>query len=136
MSRYAIEPFIEDEEPCKMDFPEISDEIDKNTNEYREAARHFISELDRILSFIIESENKTLAAICLAHAFGRTGITGGKSQADIAPTLGVTRAAVTKCVKQIQARFGNAAVGIEPMPGQRTIKSCNKFSKARKAKCK
>jgi len=111
------------------------DESDE-PNLYREAAVHFVAELDRVLSFIIEADNKTLSAYCLAIAFGRTGITGGETQAALAIRLGVTRAAVTRCVKQIQARFGNEIVGIEPMPGQRSTEACKKFSKTRKGKCK
>lgn len=123
--------------------PVYPDEHEPQTP-FREIARLFLGELDRILAFIIESENPRLAAYCLAFAMGRNDLTGCKTPADIARKCGVGQimgadndgvACVSGVIKKIQRRFGKNIAGIQPMPGQRTESACKTFSKTRKDKC-
>lgn len=103
----------------------------KTANAYREAGRDFIAFYDQVLAFILDYENPKLAAWVMAMASGRSLLTGGISQVELAEKLGLTKAAVSKCVKSVQSRFGNRIEGIEPMPGQRTLASCKKFAAVR-----
>jgi hypothetical protein len=102
---------------------------------YREAALLFIAELDRVLSYIAQAENKTVATRALAFAFGRHHINGCESQSEIANKIGVCRADISREVKKIQRSFGNSIAGIKPMPGQRSEAACHKFSQTRKQQC-
>ncbi len=102
-----------------------------SANDYREAGRAFISFYDQVLMFILTSENPRLAAWVVAMASGRSLITDGISQKELADRMGITKAAVSKCVKKLQARFGNRIEGIEPMPGQRPQEACRNFARIR-----
>ena len=114
---------------CHADDPDHP----KTANAYREAGRDFIAFYDSSLAFVMTYENPQLAAWVLAMASGRSLLTGGISQVQLAEKLGLTKAAVSKCVKSVQARFGNRIEGIEAMPGQRTQASCRKFAAVRKS---
>ncbi len=100
-------------------------------NHYRAAALKFFPFLDQVLAFVIEYDNPRLAAWVIAIAAGRISLTEGITQRQLADKFGVTKAAVSKCVKTVQARFGNSIAGIEPMPGQRAKESCRKFAEIR-----
>ncbi len=102
------------------------------TNAYREAGRAFIAFYDQSLGFILSYPDARLAAYVVAMASGRSLLTNGISQKELADRLGITRACVSKAVKNFQARFGNDIAGIEPMPGQRSMESCKNFSNVRK----
>jgi hypothetical protein len=67
----------------------------------------------------------------VAIAAGRTTLTDGASQQDLADKFSLSKAAINKCCKALQARLGNSIDGIEPMDGQRKIESCRKFARAR-----
>lgn len=98
---------------------------------YREAALKLLPVLDQILSFVMTYDNPRLACWVAALALGRNSLTDGASQQDLADKFSVTKAAINKCCKALQARLGNSIDGIEPMGGQRTIKSCQKFARVR-----
>jgi len=116
--------------------PESESEQAEHPNLYREAGLKFLAYYDQVLAFILEADNPRLAAWVIAIASGRRLITGGISQVQLAEKLGCTKGNVSKCVKQVQARFGNSIHGIEPMPGQRSIDSCAKFARVRKEQLK
>lgn len=100
-------------------------------NHYRETALKFFPFLDQVLSFVMTYDNPRLAAWVVAIAAGRTSLTDGASQQDIADKFGITKAAVNKCTKALQARLGNSIDGLPPGGGQRTIKSCQTFARVR-----
>jgi hypothetical protein len=100
-------------------------------NHYRAAALKFFPFLDQVLAFVMQYPDPRLAAWVIAIAAGRTSLTDGASQQDLANKFGITRAAVNKCCKALQTRLGNSIDGIEPMDGQRKIESCRKFSQVR-----
>jgi hypothetical protein len=100
-------------------------------NSYREAGRRFLAFFDQSIAFISTYENPRLAALCVAHATGRSLITGGKSQQQIADELSLSRAAVNKCVKTVQSQLGSNICGISPMPGQRSVEACRHFAEVR-----
>lgn len=120
-------------EPHKDEYPHDPTGKDhaQAVNSYREAAKNFLPFLDQVLAFVINYENPRLAAFVIAIATGRTALTNGISQKELADRVGLTRAAVSKCTKSVQARFGNSISGIEPMPGQRSMSSCRKLSEVR-----
>jgi hypothetical protein len=101
------------------------------SNHYREAAMKFFPFLDQCLSFIMQYPDAHLAAWVVAIAAGRNSLSDGATQQDLADKFGITKAAVNKCVKALQARLGNSIDGIEPMGGQRKIESCRKFARVR-----
>lgn len=106
---------------------------DQIRNGYREAGIQYISELKRILAFVIESEHPKHSALAIACAFGFTGITEGLTQKQIGDKFGIGKAAVSRCVKLIQARFGASKHGVSPMPGQKSKTACKTYSTKRKA---
>jgi hypothetical protein len=100
-------------------------------NSYRQAALKFLPLLDQILVFIMMHENPRFAVWVAAASIGRTSVTAGASQMDIAEKFSVTKAAVNKATKTLQAHLGNSIFGIEAMPGQRKKESCQKMARAR-----
>lgn len=98
---------------------------------YREAALKLLPVLDQILSFVMTYDNPRLACWVAALALGRNSLVDGASQQDLADKFSVTKAAINKCCKALQARLGNSIDGIEPMGGQRKIESCRKFAHVR-----
>lgn len=109
---------------------------DQIRNGYREAGIQYISELKRILMFIIESDNPKHSALAIACAFGFSGITDGMTQKQIGDKFGIGKAAVSRCVKLIQSRFGNSKHGVSPMPGQKSKIACKTYSTKRKEQLK
>lgn len=123
--------------PAESDF-DLSEHPEMTTaahagrvNSYREAGQKFLAFYDQVLAFILEYDNPRLAAWVIAMASGRTALTGGISQVELAERFNCTKANVSKCVKLVQARFGNSITGIEPMPGQRSMDACRKFAEIR-----
>lgn len=119
-----------------FDFDKIDERIHPDAaphteGHYRAAGRAFVAFYDQVLSFILSYDNPRLAAYVVAMASGRSLLTGGISQKELADRLGITKAAVSKAVKNFQARFGNDIAGIEPMPGQRSMQSCKNFARIR-----
>lgn len=103
----------------------------RRINDYRAAAIRWLAFFDQALSFVLQHNNPRLAAWVLAIATGRVTLTNGITQRQLAERLGLTKAAVSKAVKNVQAAFGSSIEGIEPMPGQRSMDSCRNFARAR-----
>lgn len=110
---------------------ESDDHFNARVNEYREASIAFLRFYDSSLAFVMSYENPVLAAWVVAMATGRTAITGGIEQKELAERLGVTKAAVNKAVSQVRARFGPTIQGLTDMPGQRTQKGRQHMAQAR-----
>jgi len=112
---------------CTADDPDAEDVV----NAYREAGRDFIAFFDQILFFIMSHPDPKLAAWVAAMASGRHLLTGGISGKELGERLGLTKAAVSKSIKTLQARLGNDIAGTPAMPGQRSVESCQKFAQIR-----
>lgn len=107
-----------------------------NPNAFREAAIRFMDYADRRDMFVAGYEgNRLLAYECTLLALGKAEFLGkppGKhekwSQVALAERHLVKKATVSKIVKKFQG-----AMGIPPMPGQRSLEACQKFSEVRKS---
>jgi hypothetical protein len=102
--------------------------------QYREASKFFLEELSRIISFVAAYEHPRFAVYVIADAMGMVQITGNRTMDEIGAALGVTKAAVSKCVKQVQRRFGKTIEGIRPKIGQKSEQACRTYSENRKRK--
>jgi len=90
----------------------------------------------KLMKVIDEDRNPRLQAKCVAFVFG-LGMTGGKSQTEIAAEEGVGKAAVSKrcrnLVKEFPERFP-ADRESAPARGMKTEKACRSYAERQKGK--
>lgn len=84
----------------KTPYTILVDKEEQNINHYREAAKKFINIMSLTLSYIMESNNKTLALITVGYALDIPEIHQGKSQREMARDLGLSHATISWNVKQ------------------------------------
>lgn len=124
-----------------VDFP--YDEIDRgnplaaiigedDVDAYREASRRQMDFLRRVIMAVQDYRgDKVFALDCACLALGFHALARAKTQEELASRHNCTKANVNRTVNAIQF-----AVGIEPLPGQRSAESRRKFSEVRKQQLK
>ena len=84
------------------------------------------SYLRPMLGLIIDSDNPMLTAQCLCIAAGMSDFIGGMSESEVARRHRLTRAAVSKRVKQLTDRLG-----LRPSRAMRPAELCKKYRESR-----
>lgn len=112
----------------EVDFAEAIDgpEDGPSAESYREAAQHFYRLMNRAFCHILYSRNPTVAAWQVGFALG-VSATEGRSQSEVALSIGVTRAAISKGVTDFQR-----ANNLPALPGQKSEASRNSYSDIRR----
>ena len=106
-------------------------------NHLREVAIERIDEvMKRAFRILRHSRNKRISIDAMALAFGWYGEIGGITNAtSLAKRYKCTKANINKFVIQFQKVLPTGIKSIEPMPGQRSEKACEKFTLKRKEQC-